>query len=533
MHKVMVVDDEPIVRLALKSLANWENHGFDLSFEAFNGKQALELLKKNPDIDIVITDINMPVMDGLELISRLKERGDGIGIVVLSAYDDYNFVRQAFKLGVMDYILKTDMEPDNILKILKGIVSRIKKTDLSHTEKASQERDTKLMKERFLKELIEQDEIADPESRAADLNIRICKDCNVLCCLLIDGYKEVSERYDGSNQKLLTASVQNAVNQILTETKSGEVLVVTPEEYIVFFSFPNASPVHIREKIVEVLGKIKYSLRMYINIGVSIGVSTIKTGLAESKQLYKEASANARLRFVFGKGRIIFPEYINNIPKKEVNTLIGKETGVVSALRELNKEKIIENLEKLFDILKNSNIDRIDNTYACYMEVVFLIISCLKERNEDIGSILGENVNLYNTITKFETQEEINEWLKETVRTVVDRLTDKRDAKVNRTVTRVQEFVKDNYNKDITLKAASDYVGLSESHLSYVFTKMTGETFTDYVTRIRIEKAKELLEMTNMKVYEVSVNVGYANVEHFSRVFKKITGISPNSYKSL
>lgn len=533
MHKVMVVDDEPIVRLALKSLANWEKHDFDLSFEASNGKQALEILEANPDIEIVVTDINMPVMDGLELISRLKELEKSIGIVVLSAYDDYNFVRQAFKLGVMDYILKTDMEPDNILKILKGIVSRIKKADLSGIEKAAQERDTKLIKKMFLKELIELDEVSAPESRAADLNLHICKDCNVVCCLLIDGYKEVNERYDGSSQKLLTASVQNAVNQILTETKSGEVLSVAPEEYIIFLSFPNISSSHIREKIVELLGKIKYSLRVYINVSVSIGVSTVKTGLAEMKQLYKEASANARLRFVFGKGRIIFPEYINNLPKKEVNTLIGKEAQVASALRELTKEKIIEGLEKLFDILKNSNIDRIDNTYACYMEIVFLVINCLKERSEDIGSILGENINFYNTITRFETQEEINEWLKDTVVTVVDRLADKRDAKVNRTVTRVQEFVKDNYNKDINLKAASDYVGLSESHLSYVFTKMTGETFTDYVTRIRIEKAKELLEMTNMKVYEVSVNVGYANVEHFSRVFKKITGLSPNSYKSL
>ena len=110
MYKVMIADDEPLVRLAIKSLVDWEEHGFNLEIEASNGRQALKLLEDNPDMDIIITDINMPVMDGLELISKVIEKRFDTEIIVLSAYNDYAWIREAFKLGVNDYILKTAME---------------------------------------------------------------------------------------------------------------------------------------------------------------------------------------------------------------------------------------------------------------------------------------------------------------------------------------------------------------------------------------------------------------------------------------
>ena len=106
MYKVMIADDEPLVRLAIKSLVDWEEHGFNLEIEASNGRQALKLLEDNPDMDIIITDINMPVMDGLELISKVIEKRFDTEIIVLSAYNDYAWIREAFKLGVNDYILK-------------------------------------------------------------------------------------------------------------------------------------------------------------------------------------------------------------------------------------------------------------------------------------------------------------------------------------------------------------------------------------------------------------------------------------------
>lgn len=533
MQKVMVVDDEPIVRLALKSLVNWENHGFDLCFEAANGKQALDIYNKNPGINIIITDINMPVMDGLELISSINEKKDGCSIIVLSAYDDYSLVREAFKLGVMDYILKTDMDPDNILKILASVVLRASHAKEDAKDKYDRTADTGILKEEFIRSLIEQEEITDPEGNALKLKVQFGKNNILACCLLMDDYLTVIERYREHGLKVFSTSVLNAIRQILNEVRTGEVLSISPQEYLVLFSFENINVVQARERAVEILGKIKYSLRNYINVNITVGVSSMKSGYSSIKELYREAGDNARLKFFFGKGRVIFPENAQSLTNNDISTIIGKETLFSLALKEINKEMALEELGGILELIKNSNCANIDKSYACYMEIIYILINYLKERNEDIESVLGDNINFYNTITRFETQEDINDWIKNLVATTVDYIVEKKDIRVNRTIIRVQEFVRENYNKDITLKAASECVGLSESHLSYIFAKMTGETFTDYLTRVRIEKAKELLEKTNLKVYEVSVSVGYANAEHFSRVFKKITGFSPNSYKSV
>lgn len=127
MYHVLIVDDEPIVSVAIKSLIPWEDYHISMAYEAHNGRQALNLLENHPEIDIVITDISMPVMDGLELIKAMKERQLSPAIIVLSAYEDYRLVRNAFKLGVRDYILKTEMDGDSLLPLLKNVTEKLRR----------------------------------------------------------------------------------------------------------------------------------------------------------------------------------------------------------------------------------------------------------------------------------------------------------------------------------------------------------------------------------------------------------------------
>lgn len=178
MYKVMIADDEPLVRLAIKSLVDWEEHGFNLEIEASNGRQALKLLEDNPDMDIIITDINMPVMDGLELISKVIEKRFDTEIIVLSAYNDYAWIREAFKLGVNDYILKTAMEPQNLLDILQTTAKKIdKKKNMAQRDKSDYiDREKHYQKELILKSLLDNVDNKNVKEDALSAGIKILED---------------------------------------------------------------------------------------------------------------------------------------------------------------------------------------------------------------------------------------------------------------------------------------------------------------------------------------------------------------------
>ncbi len=531
MHKVMVVDDEPLVRLAVKSLVNWDNHGFHMELEAANGKQALKMLEENPDVDIVITDVNMPVMNGLELIARMKGLPQVPKVIVLSAYNDYDLVRQAFKLGAEDYILKTEMEPENILKLLRNVAAQMENGEKKKYSSMNRDTDIKYLKEKLLRDLLEQGSFPELEEEIGKLGVRITGHTLAVCFLWVDDYQLVFERYDKNSLKSFISSVNNAIYQVLNDINLGEAISLSPQEYVLVLSFEGASQGGFRNKIVDILGKIRHSLSNYVNVNVSIGVSGVKKGFESIRELYKQAESHARLRFILGKGRIIFPEDNIKISGMDGERIIGKEEGFLQALRESDREKALKELEKLLLIIKGNKVGNIDKVYPYYMELIFVMFRFLNELGEDMLDIFGREVDFYDKITRFETLEEINVWIRNITEWIASFLLDNRDMKMNRAIARAREFIKNNYGSNITLKMVSEYVGLSESHFSSIFTKNTGMTFTDYITGIRIEMAKQLMSTTSLKIYEICSRVGYANVEHFSRVFKKVTGHSPNSFK--
>ena len=531
MYQVMVVDDEPIVRLAIKSLVDWENHGFIVEFEAANGKQALRLLEEHPEIDIVITDINMPVMDGLTLIAEAQKTGAAEGIIVLSAYNDYKLVRQAFKLGVKDYILKTEINGENVLALLRSVAAELEE-NRNQSKKAAypESYQTRYMKEKTLRdsmyttgsELVEQ---------IRQTGIRLRENNIVLCFLWIDDYQTVCGRYGDNSLKSFMDTVVNAVDQVLAANRLGEVILISPEEYVLLLSFPEFSQLRMREKILEILGQIKHSLVNYLNIDFSAGVSKARDGYPSIPGLLKEAESNARLRFIFGKGRIIFPEDAAGIGEVPAKGFFRNPNDFLNALKEMNSERAIRELKTLLAAMNSAKTVKMEKGLAYSMELILILANFLNEKGDDLFELLGTEEDIYRKIAGFETQSERNEWFEKTTCEILEYLREKKDYKGNRAVARAQEFVRHYYQQDLTLKMAADYAGLSESHFSYMFTKITGTCFIDYLTHVRIQKAKELLANTNLKIYEIGLAVGYNSIEHFSRVFKKSTGFSPNHYR--
>lgn len=169
--------------------------------------------------------------------------------------------------------------------------------------------------------------------------------------------------------------------------------------------------------------------------------------------------------------------------------------------------------------------------YDNYLRFIFILINYLSEINEDIGDIFDFTISFHEEIVKFETIKDINGWIINISDKIFDYLDKTRNKLHSRAIIKALKFIKSNFNdKNLDLKLISEYVELSPSHFSRLFLKETGANFCEYLTDIRINEAKRLFRETNMKVYEVCFAIGYDNVEHFSRMFKKNTGFSPNNF---
>jgi two-component system response regulator YesN len=531
MYKMLLVDDEPIVRLALKSLVDWNDYGFDEVLEAPNGKKALEIIKNIGDIDIVITDINMPIMNGIELIEKSRSLGIDTEFLVLSAYDDYSLVRSAFKLGINDYILKTEMEPDKILKMVVAALEG-KKRDKGN-------KNYSVDRNELVRKLI----VGDLTKNELDRSVLRLKEENYICCsLLIDSFKIVEKRYEDNDLKELMISVKNAVSQILEAMGMGEIITLAPEEYGVILAFDTASMNCLNERLSDILNKIRYAISNFLNIEVTIGISKVSSDINDIKSLVEEAKRNARFRFVFGKGKNIYPENVeelNKIKKNKNNYItqqivieMGKENGLLDALDRLEEEKCLEEMKRIFKINEIALSGELESIYIYYIEIVLMIIQyIIKDEENDLEAIIGEEVDFYSELRKFDTIAEIEEWILTLLTKVITSIR-KINQREKATIKKAKDFIHKNYSDRVTLDMVSKSIGFSKAYFSKMFTEETGDNFTTYLTNVRIEKAKELLVKTDMKIYEICDKIGYPNIEHFSRTFKKLLGVSPIQYKN-
>ncbi len=403
MHSVLVVDDEPFVRLSIASLlppaAAIEGRAgeeFDFLAEAGNGAEALAALEARPEIDVVLLDLSMPVMDGLEFLRRLPAPpARRPAVVVLSAHDDFHLVRQAFTLGAVDYLLKGELDGAALRAALEKATAGIA---------ASRERDAAIVQRRHL-ELLKAQVLRDilhapatPEllETFQELGIALRPPFRV-CCFWIEELEAVAAREGAEGLGRFSALVARSLGQALGRFGTGEVVALGPGHAAVLCApaagGDDAAAVHaFSADAAEYVGR-------YLSVKVTSAVGPACAAIREAAASFKAARA----------GRTV-------------------ESRIVVAAKR-----------------------------------------AIRERFADPA---------------------------------------------------------------FSLEEASQRAGVSKNHLSFEFSRETGETFTEHLTRTRIDEAKRLLATTALMVYEVGERVGYPTVETFSRVFKKYAGVSPVRFKA-
>jgi len=529
---IIIVDDEMLVRLGVKSYIESSSKEFYVVDTFSNGKDALEYCKVNKP-DIVLTDITMPIMDGLQLIEELRNLYNDIKIVVLSCHDDYKFIKGAFKLGVADYVLKYDIEENELIKLLLKIKDESLSLNLN-THDTEINRDE--VKKNIFNEIMN---LHEDELISNELNNKISKYCKRLRSYnLIAIFIGVDDEYDNNFISIGKAfdysSAAGVIDEIFKRYGVGEIFYNDDKCFVGLISMDKEfSEKTINEKLHYLIENINKSFKEYFNSSISVGISKMYNSLNFSNKAYKQAKEAFSYRFYKGResiilydGNIKFNERIDNTFIKGLKNYIIDESNF-----NFNKKGVYNNIVNYFDYMKNNKtnpvifkheVDNILHSINIYLMDYYNI------RMEQIIYTDG-SINIYPLVEKISYEEIIKKYMLFFIEEI--------EKKINKEfqqvllISKIKRYIDDHYSEELSLQLVADKFHLNKNYFCQYFKKETNKNFIDYLTEVRIEKAKKLLKLENLSSSEVAEKVGFNNVNYFVRVFKKVTGVSITEYK--
>ncbi len=505
MLKLLIVDDEPGIREGLRKIINWEKHEFYICGEAENGREGLGMaLEMSPDL--IILDVKMPNMDGLEMLEELRKRNMQCKAIILTAYSDFKYAQEAIELGVDSYVLKPIDEDELLKKVCKirDEILNMKKVRIAQDVSISLSRD-KILENLVLGE----GGIKQVEKGNITLGFHFpWKSYQVLILVL--------EKTD-SDLPVLKRNIRRSIEKYISENNYGMVLNIENNICILLkdISFETHSKI-----IKELQKKVLRSHGIYVTILVGRKVSN----LSNVPVSYRHARNLLKNQFIHGHKRII--------ATRGKQSTDSKEPDINSYFENLCDSILFNNMSRINNVLEE--IRRRFVKTNCSEEVIKMNYTNLyvsisdklmrdnePEKNNAIrGQVLSE-------IHKKSNLHELHGYIKYILLSISDELA---KSKYTEPIYKILNYIEINYYKDLKLENLSERFHYHSAYLGKLFKKSTGQYFNTYLDLVRIEKAKQFLK-EGYKVYQVAEKVGFHDIDYFSAKFKKYVGISPSSYK--
>lgn len=531
MLKVFLVEDEFVVREGIKNKVDWASHGYEFVGEAGDGELAFPMIQKLKP-DIVITDIKMPFMDGLELSKLIRKEFPWMEIVILSGYAEFDYAKEAINIGVAHYLTKP-ISGDDLLSEIDKIAERI--------EEKKKERE---FKEKYLREMEENTAeegkklfqymvtgnmpVSEILELAGKLGLDITAIYYNIVLLKIISLKHDEEEYSGS--------VFDAYEKMIEEANAAGALVFDRNmegKALVFKADSIEDLTRIQSECIEkmkVIGDKYESIRYFGGIGKPVG------RLRELGDSFDVASHAFAHRF-FVDDCAFFS--IGDAPVKAVSDNSEFKLSDID-VKGLDRKRVIEFIKTgdkdeigyfLSEIAENLGPKAIEsNLFRQYatMDVYFAVASVIDELGYSRDEIEQFNINSSDT----QDVESMLNYLNRIIAKAIELRDAKANSKYNDVVDRIIEYINEHFaDEELSLNYLAQEFNFSPNHLSMMFSQQTGMTFIKYLTDYRMNRAKELLRCTNKRSVDISVEVGYKDPHYFSYCFKKYQGVTPTQYR--
>lgn len=536
MFKVMVIDDEPIIRTGLRHVVDWESLGFQIVAEAKNGIEALNKLE-NEAIDLIITDIKMPQMDGIELLKALREKDNPVKVILLSGYAEFAYAQKGLSLGAMDYLLKP-MDPVNIEEVLKKVHKRL--TDEKKKEEHTQYLNEKLeltrsfLREKVISDIIHGKNLDKLYTLIEEYDIPLTNHFVQVAIIELDDFEEQGEdwllngMYEEIADKVQTIIKQelekeNHITSIISMGGLGSINIIIQAKDI-------SDKEQLDAIISKVLDKVLHKINNDLSLRITIGIGKVYEKVELTYLSYFNAKESLKHKYVLGGNKII---HILQLDSHEQNKFIYplEEEKILISYILFGDSKSAKFLEELLDqIIKNNNYD-LYKISLCFTQLATNIYQAVQDKYRYIKEIYNLTEVKDLGFLKYKDIEEIKVHFINNVTELIH-VIQKYGLNSNSTIVNMAcEYVLEHIDEKITLASISEYLHISKNYFCSLFKQETGENFLDYLTKAKMDRAKVLLKEDNYKIYEISDLLGYKEKGYFSKLFKKYTGFTPAEYK--
>ena len=529
-YKVLLVDDEILIREAISENVPWEKHGFQLAHVCENGKTAIEYLEEN-EVNVVITDICMPYVDGMGLSKYIFENHPETMIIIFSGYSDFEYAKQAIQYNVAEYILKpiTARELSEVLDKLKEKLdieqSKEKKinklTEIYHNYTKNEA----LIISRVLSSLVRGTQHVEKSIKELEeFDICIAEGDYRVAALDIDIFSEMYNADDELKKEsaLMSFVVENISSELMEKNRAGIAYRDSDNRVCLLFCKDNCLDKDIEcRKICE---DIKNNIYEAMKLSVSIGIGDVVQSLENLYKSYDSATHILKYRYTKGCGQIFDSKEDMSIGNPaELETYFH---SIISAIRRNEKEVLLEHLDNVEHWMNSSYMSR--NMAVAYLHQIMRMIKETVLETCDTFELTDNDIS---EVTSAGNISEAMKVIRSYAMKGLDSVLNVAQSSSEKQAVLALDYLEKNYSDpNLNLNQICEFLNISTSRFSSIFKEATGKTFVEALTNIRMERAKVLLRQTSLKNYEIAEKVGFSDPHYFSILFKKMTGKTPKEY---
>lgn len=527
MVKLLIVDDEPLVLIGIKSMLNWAEYGIEVCGTAMNGANALEMIGEYSP-ELVITDIRMPIMNGLELAKTCRERYGRIPLFLfLTSYEEFQLIKEAMSYEAVDYLIKLELDAASLAESVKKALSRLENIQAVVEYKENGRPLLQSYYEKFFMRLLHN--LFESEEQfllqVKDLRLDFSEHCYcaALCEIIENG---IGEGADYNKLMNLYSSTLQMAGDIIGRHIPAYLVSLDMKHFAVVFHLAEADSLKAGD-MAQAIFNAAEMVHNYFNVCLTAGIGSPTEHPLKVSDSYQEAR-QASYRASAQQPVVVYsPEDTESI-KNAFNIAVFKN-DITRAFEEFDTDVLYDTLTQIIELFK-ANPARFLQAVDAACNILYLALSLLPDGKENMAEIFSGYSDGYRSIYRFNTVEQVVDWMTVLRDGLCEALKSKRKTYKAHVITNVQKYINNHIEEHLSLNEVAAVFGLSPNYLSILFKKNCQLGFSEYITQAKVSRAKSLLLEQDKKIYEVADQLGFESAFYFSKVFKKVEGISPREF---